>query len=102
MATPQRTNFFQIPQSKIPNKPSKLLSFTIQAFWFSDKDLVTCAKAHRFLASSPLGATLPDSSERKPSGIPLAAVDDRSASVSSSFPSRLSLGGPPLLRQSSL
>jgi hypothetical protein len=51
MATPQRTNFFQIPQSKIPNKPSKLLSFTIQAFWFSDKDLVTCARAHRFLAS---------------------------------------------------
>ncbi|MEK7350741.1 MAG: hypothetical protein AAB177_07690, partial [Nitrospirota bacterium] len=54
------------------------------------------------VASMPPGAALPDSSERKPSGIPSAAVDDRSASVSSSFPPRLSLGGSPLLRQSSL
>ena len=54
------------------------------------------------VASVPPGAALPDSSERKPSGIPSAAVDDRSTSVSSSFPSRVNLGGPPLLRQSSL
>ena len=39
------------------------------------------------VASVPPGATLPDSSERKPSGISSAAVDDRSTSVSSSFPS---------------
>ena len=35
---------------------------------------------------------------RKPSGIPSVAICDRSASVSSSFPSQRSLGGSPLLR----
>ena len=54
------------------------------------------------VVSVPPGATLPDSSERKLSGIHSAAVDDRSTSVSSSFPSRLSLGGAPLLRRSQL
>jgi len=47
-------------------------------------------------ASAPLVATLSGSGERKPSGIPAAAIeDDRSALVSSGFPSRQSLGGCP-------
>jgi hypothetical protein len=53
------------------------------------------------IASSPPGATLPDSSERKPSGIPSTAVCARTVSVSSSLPSQLNLGGSPLLRAKS-
>lgn len=48
-------------------------------------------------ASMPLRATLPGSTERKPSGIPTARVYDPGALVSSSFPSRPSLGGCPAL-----
>ena len=54
------------------------------------------------IAPAPLGATLPGFSSWKPSGIPAAAVCDRGALVSSSFPSRKSLGGSPLLRRSPL
>jgi len=39
-------------------------------------------------APVPLEATLPGFSGRKPSGIPAAAVVDRGALVSSSFPPR--------------
>lgn len=46
---------------------------------------------------APPRSTLPDSPERKPSGILLAMVFDHGASVSSSFPSRVNLGGSPLL-----
>ena len=47
-------------------------------------------------ASAPLGATLPDSGGRKPSGIPSAAVArNYGASVSSGFPVRQSHGGSP-------
>jgi hypothetical protein len=47
------------------------------------------AKAGRQgLASAPLEATRPGFSWRKPSGIPAAAVVDRGALVSSSFPAR--------------
>ncbi len=46
------------------------------------------------IASAPLGATLPGFVERKPSGIPAAtAASGRGALVSSSLPSRLTLGG---------
>ena len=51
---------------------------------------------------APPGLALPDSAERKPSGILSALVFDHGASVSSSFPSRLNLGGAPLLRRRSL
>jgi len=50
------------------------------------------------IAPAPPGATLPDSSARNPSGIPVAVVFDHGAVVSTSFPSRRSLGGSPLLR----
>jgi len=40
------------------------------------------------LASAPLEATPPGFSVRNPSGIPAAAVVDRGALVSSSFPAR--------------
>jgi hypothetical protein len=49
-------------------------------------------------APGPLGTTLPDSSERNPSGIPVAVVFGHGAVVSTSFPSHRSLGGSPLLR----
>jgi uncharacterized protein (DUF433 family) len=88
------------PHSYSPTSYPSSGIFQVQAARFSSKELE--ARVPGLVASVPPGATLPDSSERKPSGIPSAAVDDRSASVSSSFPSRLSLGGSPLLRQSSL
>ena len=48
------------------------------------------------IASAPLVATLPGFVERKPSGIPAAmAASGHGALVSSSFPSRLTLGGYP-------
>jgi hypothetical protein len=52
-------------------------------------------------APAPPGSTLPDSAERKPSGILSALVFDHGASVSSSFPSRLNRGGALLLRRRS-
>jgi hypothetical protein len=52
-------------------------------------------------APAPPRSTLPDSPERKPSEILLALVSDQGASVSSSFPPRVNLGGPPFLRRKS-
>ncbi|MFQ5932667.1 MAG: hypothetical protein ACE5MM_09675, partial [Nitrospiraceae bacterium] len=47
-------------------------------------------------APAPPGAALPVSAERKPSGIPAAAVvPDRGALVRSGLPSRRRLGGHP-------
>jgi hypothetical protein len=47
------------------------------------------------------GATLPDCSGRKPSGIPVARLaGEPGAVVSSSVPPRTSLGGAPLLERS--